>query len=345
VLYCLPDGLWLERRWGTPWHMAYASSLNEKWTAHDIPDLIGKTVVVTGANSGTGFAGTQALLRKRAHVVMACRSLERAETALTKIRQKIPDASAEIIQLDLANLSSIRDFAQEFNAKHQSLHILLNNAGIMIPPKLKTVDGFELQLGTNHLGHFALTGLLLERIMNTEASRVVTMSSSAAESGKINFDDLQWDKSYSRFGAYSQSKLANLLFAHELHRRLRSAGSNVLSLCSHPGGARTNLFKTGLGMSSGEGTKKRLASFMTRALLTAAIPFIVILTQSADDGALPMLYAATSPNAESGAYYGPSGIHNKYPKRVESSQASHDEEVARRLWEVSTELTGVKFNI
>jgi NAD(P)-dependent dehydrogenase (short-subunit alcohol dehydrogenase family) len=325
--------------------MVSALSQDKKWTADDMPDLAGKVAVVTGANSGTGFVATQALVGKRAHVVMGCRNLEKAEKALTKIRDKIPGASVEVIHLDLANLSSIRNFAQEFKDKYQSLHILLNNAGIMIPPKLKTVDGFELQFGTNHLGHFALTGVLIERIMNTEGSRVVTMSSSAAEGGKINFDDLQWDKSYSRFGAYAQSKLANLLFGYELHRRLRAADSYALSLCSHPGGARTNLFKTGVGMSSGGEAKERLASFMTRALLTASIPFVVVLTQSAEDGALPMLYAATSPNAVSGAYYGPSGLHNKYPKRVESSKASHDEEVARRLWEVSGELTGVKFNI
>lgn len=324
--------------------MVSALSQDEKWKADDIPNLTGKIAVVTGANSGIGFAVTQALIRKRAHVVMGCRNLEKAEEALAKIREVFPDASAEVIRLGLADLSSVRNFAKEFMDKHGLLHILLNNAGIMVPPKLKTVDGFELQFGTNHLGHFALTGLLIETIIGTEGSRVVTMSSSA-EGGKINFDDLQWDRSYSRFGAYAQSKLANLLFGYELHRRLRAAGSNVLSLCSHPGGARTNLSKTGLGMSSGEGTKKRLSSFMTRALLTALVPFLMILTQSAEDGALPMLYAATSPNAVSGAYYGPSGLHNKYPKRVESSKASHDEEVARRLWEVSSELTGVKFNI
>lgn len=321
-------------------------SHDEKWTTDDIPDLTGKIAVVTGANSGIGFAATMALAQKGAHVVMACRNLEKAHEALAKIRGKLPDASVEIIQLDLADLSSVRKFAKEFMDKHQSLHILLNNAGVMWTPKLKTVDGFELQFGTNHLGHFALTGLLMERIMNTEGSRVVTMSSSAA-GGKINFDDLQWDKSYSRFGAYAQSKLANLLFAYELHRRLRAAGSTVLSLCSHPGAAKTNLGKnTGLGMSPGEGLMKRLGFSMTRWLLFIILfPLVIILGHSAEDGALPILYAATSPNAESGAYYGPSGLFNKYPKRVESSKALHDEEAARRLWEVSSELTGVRFNI
>ena len=229
-----------------------ALSQNEKWKADDIPDLIGKIAVVTGANSGTGFAATQALVRKKARVVMGCRNLGKAEEALSRIRDKIPDSSAEIIQVDLADLSSIRNFAQEFKDKYQSLHILLNNAGIMAPPKLKTVDGFELQFGTNHLGHFALTGLLMERITNTDRARVVTMSSSEHKNGTINFNDLQGKQSYSGFGAYAQSKLANILFAYELHRRLRAAGSTVLSLCSHPGGARTNLWN-GLGRTNGVG--------------------------------------------------------------------------------------------
>ena len=180
--------------------------------------------------------------------------------------------------------------------------------------------------------------------MNTEGSGVVTMSSLEA-GGKINFDDLQWEKFYSKFGAYAQSRLANLLFAYELHRRLKAVGSNVLSACAHPGVARTNLAATELKMSGGGGMMKQLASLMTRMIFIIKFGPLFIFPQSAEDGALPILYAATSPNVESGAYYGPSGIHNKYPKRVESSKASHDEEVARRLWEVSSKLTGVRFNI
>jgi NAD(P)-dependent dehydrogenase (short-subunit alcohol dehydrogenase family) len=260
---------------------------------------------------------------------MACRNLEKAETALAKILETNPHASVEIIGLDLADLSSVRNFAHEFKDRHQSLHILLNNAGIMFSPKLKTVDGFELQFGTNHLGHFALTGLLMERILDTDRSRVVTMSSFAHKTGRIDFDDLQEDQSYSRLGAYAQSKLANILFAYELHRRLRAAGSTVLSLCAHPGTARTNLGRKELGA------------------LSILYSLVRLFEQSAEDGALPMLYAATSPNVESGEYYGPSGWRELrgYPKRVESSEASHDEEVARRLWEISSELTGVRFNI
>lgn len=324
-------------------------SHDERWTADDIPDLTGKIAVVTGANSGIGFAATKALAEKGAYVIMGCRNMEKAEEALANIRQDIPDASVESMQLDLADLSSVRNFAQEFMNKHQSLHILLNNAGIMIPPKIKTVDGFELQFGTNHLGHFALTGLLMERIMNAERSRVVTMSSDVHKNGKINFDDLQWDQSYNRSKAYYQSKLANILFAYELHRRLRAAGSNVLSICTHPGTSRTNLQSTGLKMSSGGGIRGRIAPLLTRmiAYILFAIAFLLV-SQSAEDGALPILYAATSPNAESGAYYGPSvqlSFKQSFPKRIESSEASHDEEVARRLWEVSSELTGVRFNI
>jgi len=288
-------------------------SLDEEWTEEDIHDLNGKIVIVTGANSGIGFAATKALARKGTHVVMACRNLAKAEAALTTIRELIPDASVEVIQLDLADLSSIRKFAREFMDKHQSLHILLNNAGIMWTPKLQTVDGFELQFGTNHLGHFALTGLLMERLLNTEQSRVVTMSSSGHRSGTINFDDLQWNHSYSRFGAYARSKLANLLFGYELHRRLRSAGSHVLSACSDPGAVRTNLVSTGLGMDSGGGMMKRMASFLIRMMFNILLIPLIILTQNADDGALSILYAATSPNAESGAYYGPSGIQRSVP--------------------------------
>jgi len=318
---------------------------DEDWTADDIPNLTGKIAVVTGANSGIGFAATKALAWKGAHVVMACRNLEKAQKAMAKIREEVPNASLEIIQIDLADLSSIQNLAQEFMNKHQSLHILLNNAGIMWTPKLQTVDGFELQLGTNHLGHFALTGRLMEVILNTDGSRVVTMSSSGHRSGKINFNDLQCDQSYSRFGAYAQSKLANLLFAYELHRKLRAAGSSVLSVCSDPGAVRTNLVTTGMGMSSGGGVMRRIASFLMQVVFLIILSPLLVLTQSAENGSLSILYAATSPEAESGAYYGPSGLKRSSPKRVESSEASHDVEVARRLWEISSELTGVRFNI
>jgi len=309
-----------------------------------MPDLTGQIAVVTGANSGVGFAATLALARKGAQVIMGCRNGEKAATARARIRETTPEASVEVSQLDLADLSSVRHFAHEFAAHHQSLHLLLNNAGVMWTPHLKTVDGFELQFGTNHLGHFALTGLLMEWILRTDGARVVTMSSAAA-GGTIRFDDLQGDRSYSRFGAYAQSKLANLLFAYELQRRLRAAGSHVLSLCAHPGGARTNLAFTGPGMASGGGLMRRTAAVLTRGLILALTPFLLVLTQSAEDGALPLLYAATSPHAESGAYYGPRGIHTKYPKRIESSAASHDEDVARRLWDLSIDLTGVRFPI
>ncbi len=322
--------------------MVSAVSRDERWTMDDMPDLTGTIAVVTGANSGVGFAATHALARKGVHVVMGCRNVKKAAAAQAAIREATPEASLKVIQLDLADLASIRRFASAFAAHYRSLHLLLNNAGVMWTPHLQTVDGFELQLGTNHLGHFALTGLLMDRILQTAGARVVTMSSAAA-GDMIHFEDLQGDRSYSRFGAYAQSKLANLLFTGELHRRLRAAGSHVRSLAAHPGGARTNLALTGPGMATSGGRGSRITAALTRIGILALIPFLLVVTQSAEDGALPLLYAATSPHAESGAYYGPRGVRTKYPTRLELSAAAQDEAVARRLWEVSSDLTGVQF--
>ncbi len=324
--------------------MVAAMSQNERWTTEDMPDLAGMIAVVTGANSGVGYAATHALAQKGAHVVMGCRNVAKAAVAAATIRATTPAASLEVLEVDLANLASVRRFAQAFVARHHALHLLLNNAGVMWTPHLTTVDGFELQFGTNHLGHFALTGLLLDRILRTEGARVVTMSSAAA-GDTIDFEDLMGDRSYSRFGAYAQSKLANLLFACELHRRLRAAGSHVGSLAAHPGGARTNLAFTGPGMASGGGLGSRITAALTRIALLILIPFLLVVTHSAADGALPLLYAATSPHAESGAYYGPRGVRTKYPTRLAWSAAAQDEALARRLWEVSSDLTEVQFRL
>lgn len=312
---------------------------NKKWTAEDIPDQSGKIAIVTGANSGTGFEAAKELARKGAHVIMGCRNLKKAEDAKSKISKEIPEASLEIIQLDLSDLSSVRSFANTYRNSHNTLDILCNNAGIMVvPERIETVDGFELQLGTNHFGHFALTGLLLDLTMKVNG-RIVTMSSSGHTFGNMEFENLNWERkgSYSSSGAYARSKLANLYFTYELHRRLQQSGSGVKALASHPGWSRTNLQST--GMNTGKKT------VMSRLLRFAMGTLTLLIGQSAAEGALPMLYAATSPDAQSGEYYGPGGMGGMrgYPKRASSSELSHDESVAEKLWDVSETLTGVKF--
>lgn len=297
-----------------------------KWKFEDIPDQTGKIAIVTGANSGLGYEVAKSLARKGAQVIIGCRNLEKAETAKSQIMEEFPDVSLEIIQLDLADLSSIKVFVKEFNSKHQSLHILCNNAGVMMPPsREETADGFELQFGTNHLGHFALTGLLLDKLMNTENSRIVSMSSFGHTRGYMDFDDLNWEKSYSRIKSYGTSKLANLLFAYELQRKLEASGSKTISNASHPGWSKTNLQRD---------------TFAFRMLNP-------ILAQKPWKGALPMLYAATAPEAEGGAYYGPDSRMNwrGYPVKVESNERSHNLEDAKKLWEVSEKLTGINFSI
>jgi len=220
----------------------------EKWTAADIPDQTGKVVIVTGANTGLGYVDAQELARRGAEVILACRDKEKGKAALRKIKNERPGAKAELILLDLADLASVRNFAGEFTSKYDKLDILINNAGLMFPPYMKTVDGFEMQFGTNHLGHFALTGLLMEHIIKTSEARVVTVSSVGHRfGGRIHFDDLNWQKKYSKIAAYSQSKLANLLFTFELQRRFEGAGLNVIAVAAHPGMSATELGRyTGL---------------------------------------------------------------------------------------------------
>src|SRR5258707_1464952 len=211
------------------------------WTAKDMPDQSGRVVIITGANSGIGYESAIAFARKRAKVVMACRSIDKAERARQDLLKLVPGASVEIQRLDLGDLKSIRAFAESFNAHYDRLDILMNNAGIMVPPYGKTADGFETQFGTNHLGHFALTALLLPKLLETPASRVVTVSSSAYFNGRIDFADLQSEKRYRPWAAYGQSKLANILFSQELERKLKAARADVISVASHPGFAITNL--------------------------------------------------------------------------------------------------------
>lgn len=299
-----------------------------------MPDLIGITAVVTGANSGIGYEVTRAFAQKGAHVVMACRNLKKADTAATHILNEVPDASLEIMRIDLSDLSSVKDFADEFSERHQLLHILCNNAGIMFAPYIKTADGFELHLGINHLGHFALTGLLLNRLLATEKARIVTMSSFGHRLGDMGFDDLNWEKSYSRISAYCRSKLANLLFTYELQRRLEAVKSMVISVASHPGWTATNLQSTGLQMGGG---------ILLRFVFKIGNP---LFAQSAAMGALPMLYAATAEVA-GGDYIGPGGWleWGGYPKKVRSSEKSYDKKMAQTLWEISEEMTGVRYDL
>jgi NAD(P)-dependent dehydrogenase (short-subunit alcohol dehydrogenase family) len=305
-----------------------------KWTTKDIPDLGGRDAIVTGANSGLGFETARWLAAKGAHVVMACRSLERGEEAAAEIKRGFSDASLDVMELDLANLSSVRGFAETYANQQRPLHILCNNAGVMAIPKRNTADGFEMQFGTNHLGHFALTGHLIDIILDTNEARVVTLSSTAHIVGKINFDDLNWEGSYGSWAAYGQSKLANLLFAYELQRRFEASGAGAISVAAHPGYAATNLQHVGPEMSG-----SKLWARVMRASNR-------IFAQSAEMGALPILYAATAPDVEGGDYIGPDGFMGQrgYPTKARSSAASYNQVNAKRLWDVSEDLTGVQYD-
>jgi NAD(P)-dependent dehydrogenase (short-subunit alcohol dehydrogenase family) len=297
----------------------------DTWTADDIPRQDGRVAVVTGANTGLGFETARMLAEHGATVVLAVRNLDKGKDAAARIAA--PDVSVQ--QLDLTSLDSVRTAAAELRAAHPRIDLLVNNAGVMYPPKQVTQDGFELQFGTNHLGHFALTGLLFDAL--TPGSRVVTLSSVGHRiRARIHFDDLQWERSYSRAGAYGQSKLANLMFTYELQRRLSAAGAGTIAVAAHPGIADTELL--------------RYTPSVLRVLTPVVIPLI---TQSAAMGALPTLRAASDPDVRGGQYYGPDGFRETrgYPEVVESSATSHDMETQRRLWEVSEELTGVTFGV
>jgi NAD(P)-dependent dehydrogenase (short-subunit alcohol dehydrogenase family) len=305
------------------------------WTAADIPDQSGRVAVVTGANSGLGLSTARELARKGATVVMACRDPGRGEAARDEVAAT---ASGEAVleRLDLADLESVRDFAARVAAGRPRIDLLINNAGVMAPPRRQTADGFELQLGTNHLGHFALTGLLLDPLLAAPGSRVVTTTSTMHWIGRVDFDDLQRERGYNRWFAYGQSKLANLLFARELQRRLGEAGADTISVAAHPGYAATHLQSTGPGAGGG------LAARVWTATLAVGNR---VLAQSEDMGALPQLYAATAPDVPGGAFVGPSSFDQMRgrPKFVRSTRAGADMDTAARLWDVSAELTGVDY--
>jgi NAD(P)-dependent dehydrogenase (short-subunit alcohol dehydrogenase family) len=302
--------------------------MGERWDAGDIPDQGGRLAVVTGANSGLGLVTARELARHGARVVLACRNRERGEAALKEVTEAASGPAPELEELDLADLSSVRSFADRLAAGGEELDLLINNAGVMAPPRRRTADGFELQLGTNHLVHFALTKLLLPLMEGREDARVVTLSSTAHRMGRIAFDNLNGDRRYFRWNAYGQSKLANLLFALELDRRLRASGSTVKSLAAHPGYAATNL-------------QSAAAPLVDRLLMRLGN---LVIAQNDEMGALPVLYAATAPGLEGGAYIGPDGPGEQrgYPKLVRPNRAARDEGTARRLWDVSEELTGVR---
>jgi NAD(P)-dependent dehydrogenase (short-subunit alcohol dehydrogenase family) len=293
------------------------------WTERSIPDQHGRVAIVTGANTGLGFETARALASHGATVVLAVRDVERGKQAADRITGDV-----RIQALDLASLDSVRSAASDLRADHPRIDLLINNAGVMYTPRQTTADGFEMQFGTNHLGHFALTGLLLDRLLPVPDSRVVTVSSTGHRiRAAIHFDDLQWEHSYSRIGAYGQSKLANLMFTYELQRRLASHGTTV-AVAAHPGVSDTEL--------------TRNAPAALRVPITWLAP---LLTQSPDRGALPTLRAATDPAVSGGQYYGPGGFGEirGHPKLVTSNADSHDRAVHRRLWTVSEQLTGVEF--
>ena len=302
--------------------------MSEHWTTNNIPDLKDKVVIITGANVGIGLETAKAFAQKNAHTILACRNLEKAETALSQIHTEVPEASAEVMQLDLASLASIRQFADTFKGKHQRLDVLANNAGLTAVPYSKTEDGFELVFGTNHFGHFALTGLLMERIAATPGARVVTVSSIGHRNATIDFDDFIYEagKQYSSNAAYGRSKLANLLFTYELQHRFKTYDMDALALAAHPGTSQSNLL-----------LHIRLFDFL--------YPLLKHLLQTSEMGALPTLRAAVDPDVHGGEYFGPSGRFEfqGHPVLVQSNEASHNREDAKRLWEVSEELTGVKF--
>jgi NAD(P)-dependent dehydrogenase (short-subunit alcohol dehydrogenase family) len=316
-------------------------SVDNVWTAASIPDQVGRRALITGANSGIGFQAALELARKRAHVLLACRDKAKGEAALARLRAEVPAASAEVVLLDLASLESVCAFGAAELALGEPLDLLINNAGVMAPKKrLETADGFELQFGTNVLGHFALTAVLLPALVRAakvrpQRPRVVTLASIAHKRGQLNFDDLQGTKSYSPMGAYQQSKLANLMLAFELDRRLRAAGppiAGVMSVAAHPGVANTNLFQVG-DFSAAERAVRRGVGAAIGALLN-----------SDAQGALPTLFAATSPNAVDGGYYGPQGFQEMRggdvgPAKV-ASQAL-DTTAAARLWSECERLTGI----
>ncbi len=305
--------------------------ISEKWTTENIPDLTGKVIIITGANSGIGYEAAKEFARKGAQIILASRNLDKAQSALSQIQSDLPETKAEILKLDLASLKSIRQFADEFKAKYDHLDVLLNNAGIMMMPYGKTKDGFELQFGTNHLGHFALTGQLIDLLLKTPGARVVNISSNAHYFGEMDFSNLMYEngEGYAAQKAYGRSKLANLLFTYEMQRRFNAIEADAITLAAHPGISNTNL----------------AAHIFKRWRLKILQPLMGLMLQSAAMGALPGIRAAVDSSVSGGQYFGPDGSKERsgYPVVVLSNEASHNIEDALHLWEISEKLTGVSY--
>jgi NAD(P)-dependent dehydrogenase (short-subunit alcohol dehydrogenase family) len=296
------------------------------WTADQIPNLQGKIAIVTGGNSGLGYESVLALARKNAHVVLAARNDAKAQAARAMVMKEVPNASIELLRLDLSDLDSVRTFADAFHSCHERLDILINNAGMMVPTRQETAQGMELQMGTNHFGHFALTGLLLETLLATPNSRVVTVSSALYQTARLDLDDLHSRRNYDMINVYAKSKLANLYFMRELYHRLMQRGSTTLSVAAHPGGANTSF--------------KWEEPWFLRTIGNALMPF---MNQSAAMGALPQLLAATDPTVKSGNYFGPRFAFRGYPRLESLRPYALDRDIGARLWEMSEEATGVYY--
>lgn len=305
------------------------------WTADQIPDLTGKTALVTGANSGIGYETAKALALKGATVVLACRNQKKAEDAAVWIRDFRPDARLSVLHLDLGSLATVHECAAQFSQRHAQLDILVNNAGLVAMPRHLTSDGFEMQLGVNYLGHFALTAALLPRLLAAPAARVVCVSSLAYGFGGLDFDDLLMERRYSRWSAYGRSKLALLLFAEALDRRFRAAGLPARAIAAHPGFAQSDMRA---------GNKSAYSSWLENAVLRLGDRLIAI---SAAQGALPSLYAATSPDAQGGLFYGPDRFFRLrgYPAPMPVNRKHIQPDDAERLWEVSEAMTGMAFRL
>lgn len=295
----------------------------------NLPSQDGQIIIVTGANTGLGYENSLTLAKKGAKVIMACRNITKATAAMDSIKKEVPNADLEVIKIDLSSMSSVRDFAKEYKSKFDRLDVLINNAGVMMPPYSKTEDGFELQFAANYLGHFLLTGLLLDTILKTPKSRIVSLSSIAHRNAKINFDDLQSEKKYSASDAYGQSKLACLMFSFELQRRFEKAGHDkTISTAAHPGVAMTEL-------------SRHMPKLIYTILKYTVAPF---LTHEPSEGAKPTLLAAIG-EAKGGDYFGPTGFKEMKgdPGKATSTDLAKDEALAKRLWEVSEELVDLKY--
>ena len=302
------------------------------WTAANVPGQQGRTALITGANTGIGFETAMVLAARGATIVLACRDPAKAEAAAARIRAAAPQARTETLRVDLASLASVRQAAEQFRSDHRHLDLLINSAGLIRPGRVITEDGFELHFGTNHLGHFALTGQLLDRLLAAPGSRIVTVTASGHRRGDIHLDDLTLRDGYSMIAAYGQSKLANLMFTYELQRRLAASSARTIAVAAHPGNAHTDVGRD-------------LPGWLRAVLSPRLRPINAWLVQTVQMGALPTLRAATDPTASGSDYYGPGGLSEftGYPVRVQSNARSHDAGLQRRLWDESERLTGVSY--